>query len=201
MIAILDYGSGNIRSAQRACEKTGADVVVTSDFKTALAADGLIIPGVGAFGACMKGLRAVKGEELIKERLDLGRKILGICVGMQVLFAESDEFLNGERISGVGIFPQRVEKISAPVLPHIGWSEIESKSNSGSFAELDGERFYFVHSYAVKSQVSGATNIGCNYGENFIAAIETDLITATQFHPEKSGVAGLKLIANWAASL
>ena len=201
MIAILDYGSGNIRSAQRACEKTGAEVVITSDFKTALAADGLVIPGVGAFGACMKGLRAVRGEELIKERLKLGRKILGICVGMQVLFAESDELFNGERTSGVGIFPQKVEKLSAPVLPHIGWSEIESKNNSGSFADLNGKRFYFVHSYAVKSEVSDAVNISCNYGDNFIAAIETDLITATQFHPEKSGDAGLKLINNWVASL
>lgn len=201
MIAILDYGSGNIRSAQRACEKTGAEVVITSDFKTALSADGLVIPGVGAFGACMKGLQAVNGEELIRERLNLGRKILGICVGMQVLFSESDELFNGERVSGVGVFPQKVEKLSAPVLPHIGWSEIECKSKSTSFSELNGERFYFVHSYAVRAEVSGATNIGSNYGDNFIAAIETDLITATQFHPEKSGTAGLKLISNWAASL
>ena len=201
MIAILDYGSGNIRSAQRACERTGADVVITSDYQTALKSDGLVIPGVGAFGACMKGLRAVKGDELIKERLELGRKILGICVGMQVLFSESDELFNGEQIRGVGIFPQKVEKLIAPVLPHIGWNKIEADKAIGSFAELSGERFYFVHSYAVKSKVTGATNISCNYGESFIAAIETDLITATQFHPEKSGVAGLKLVSKWVDSL
>ena len=109
--------------------------------------------------------------------------------------------LMASELARLGFSPKRLRKLSAPVLPHIGWSEIESKNNSGSFADLNGERFYFVHSYAVKSEVSEAANINCNYGDNFIAAIETDLITATQFHPEKSGDAGLKLINNWVASL
>lgn len=201
MIAILDYGSGNIRSAQRAFEQTGHEVVITSEFDLACAVDGLVIPGVGAFGACMSGLLRVRGDEIIKNRLEAGKKIFGICVGMQVLFSESAELFDGQVIKGVGVFPNKVERLNAPVLPHIGWNSITLSNQSSAFAELDGEKFYFVHSYAVRTPVREANNITCEYGENFTAAIETELITATQFHPEKSGSAGLKLIANWSKSL
>lgn len=201
MIAILDYGSGNIRSAQRAFEKAGAEVVVTADFESALNAKGLVIPGVGAFGACMEGLLAVRGDEIILQRLAAGRKIFGICVGMQILFAESDELYKGKKASGVGIFPQKVVRLTAPVLPHIGWNSLSKVPQGPVFQGLDQERFYFVHSYAVQKQVSEANNIMSNYGEEFVAAIEGELITATQFHPEKSGRAGLKLIENWVKTI
>lgn len=201
MIAILDYGSGNIRSAQRAFEKSGQSVTVTSDFEKAVGAKGLVIPGVGAFGACMEGLKTVRGDEIIRERLNSGKKIFGICVGMQVLFAESEELYNGQIVRGVGVFEEAVQKLSAPVLPHIGWNSLQQAAESKMFTDISKERFYFVHSYAVKGEVSGVENIKATYGERFIAAVNSDLITATQFHPEKSGNAGLKLIENWASSL
>lgn len=197
MIAILDYGSGNIRSAQRAFQRGYKEVVVTSDYQTALKSNGLVIPGVGAFGACMQGLRAVRGDELIKERLSSGKKIFGICVGMQILFSESSEQFEGKTVSGVGVFSEKVEKLSAPVLPHIGWNSLSDADKSSTFSTVEKELFYFVHSYGVNQAVENATNIYSEYGKKFVAAVETDLITATQFHPEKSGVAGLKLIKNW----
>lgn len=201
MIAILDYGSGNIRSAQRAFQRGYKEVVVTSDYQTALKSNGLVIPGVGAFGACMQGLRAVRGDELIKERLSSGKKIFGICVGMQILFSESSELYEGKTVSGVGVFSEKVEKLSAPVLPHIGWNSLSDADKSSTFSTVEKELFYFVHSYGVNQAVENATNIYSEYGKKFVAAVETDLITATQFHPEKSGVAGLKLIENWVNKL
>lgn len=201
MIAILDYGSGNIRSAQRAFEKSGRSVTVTSDFEEAIGAKGLVIPGVGAFGACMEGLKAVRGDEIIRERLNTGKKIFGICVGMQILFTESEELYNGRIVPGVGVFEEVVQKLSAPVLPHIGWNSLQQAAESSMFTDVSEERFYFVHSYAVKGEVSGVVNVKSTYGERFTAAVASDLITATQFHPEKSGSAGLKLIENWANSL
>lgn len=201
MIAILDYGSGNIRSAQRAFERGNHEVVVTSNFEEALGADGLVIPGVGAFGACMSGLLGVRGDELIRERLAAGRKIFGICVGMQILFSQSAELYEGKSISGVGIFPQQVKKLVAPVLPHIGWNSLTDADKSETFSGVENEQFYFVHSYGVLDEVSNAKCVYSNYGSEFVAAIETKLITATQFHPEKSGPAGLRLIENWVNSL
>ena len=201
MIAILDYGSGNIRSAQRAFEYSGAEVEITSDYKTALEASGLVIPGVGAFGACMNGLLAVRGDQLIRERMSLGRKIFGICVGMQILFKDSAELYEGRRISGVGVFDESVERLAAPVLPHIGWNSISADPGVRNFDSVKAQQFYFVHSYAVTTPVAKASNIYCEYGSKFVAAIENELITATQFHPEKSGNAGLELIANWSKSL
>lgn len=201
MIAILDYGSGNIRSAQRACEGNSHDVVITSDYQTAVDADGLVIPGVGAFGACMKGLLAVRGDEIIKRRILEKRKILGICVGMQILFEDSEEQYEGSTPRGVGIFPGSIRKLAAPVLPHIGWNQMTVNTDSTSFAGIENERFYFVHSYAAVLPVAGAMNAIAHYGDDFLAAVETDVVTAVQFHPEKSGQAGLALISNWAASL
>ena len=146
-VAVLDYGSGNLRSAERALARAGADVAVTADFETALAADGLVVPGVGAFAACMAGLRAVRGDQVIDRRLAGGRPVLGICVGMQVLFAEGIE--HGVHTEGCGQWPGRVERLTAPVLPHMGWNTVRPPEGSGLFAGIGAdERFYFVHSYA-----------------------------------------------------
>ena len=193
MIAILDYGSGNVRSAQRAFETSGKEVILTSDYEVALNADGLVVPGVGAFAACMQGLRNVRGDQLVRERISLQRPTLGICVGMQILFAHGVEHGNHD---GVGVWDATVEKIQAPILPHMGWNTVIAGSGSALFAGIEEESFYFVHSYAVKKKV-GAIATMSHHGEDFLAAIEDGVIAATQFHPEKSGDAGLQLIKNW----
>lgn len=199
MIAILDYGSGNLRSALRAFERSGVEVVVTSDYRVALEAAGLVVPGVGAFGACMQGLQSIDGDRLVRERHALSRPTLGICVGMQILFAEGVE--HGTH-SGVGIWPETVEKLEAPVLPHMGWNTVESHPESTLFKGIDGESFYFVHSYAVTQSISAtALQSWSEHGVRFLAAIEDGAFSATQFHPEKSGDAGLQLIRNWVATL
>lgn len=198
-IAILDYGSGNLRSALRAFERAGKDVVLTSDYSVALEAEGLVVPGVGAFGACMQGLASVKGDALVRERVALARPTIGICVGMQILFAHGVEYGNHE---GVGIWPSTVEKLSAPVLPHMGWNTVDVASGSNLFKGVEGESFYFVHSYGVTEKVeSTALQSWTDYDTRFIAAIEDGVISATQFHPEKSGDAGLHLIKNWVSTL
>ena len=193
MIAILDYGSGNLRSAQRAFETSGKEVVLTSDYDIALNADGLVVPGVGAFGACMQGLAGVRGDQLVRERISLKRPTLGICVGMQILFARGVEYGNH---SGVGVWNATVEKLDAPILPHMGWNTVSVTSGSSLFKGVEDESFYFVHSYAVKQKV-GAIPTMAHHGEDFLAAVEDGVIAATQFHPEKSGDAGLHLIKNW----
>ncbi len=200
MIAILDYGSGNIRSAQRAFEKTKHQVIVTSDYQEAVNADGLVVPGVGAFGSCMKALLKIDGDKIIRERQQEKKKTLGICVGMQILFQTSDELLNGESIKGLGIFPGRVVRLEAPVIPHMGFNEVKVDETSKLFKGIEKERFYFVHSYAAKDPVAGA-NSYCDYGGGFLAAIESQTVSAVQFHPEKSGAAGLALIENWVSGL
>jgi glutamine amidotransferase len=197
VIAILDYGSGNLRSAQRAFQSAGRDVVVTSDYQLALNADGLVVPGVGAFGACMRGLQSIRGDELVRERIALKRPTLGICVGMQILFSHGVE--HGEQ-AGVGIWSATVEKLSAPILPHMGWNSVEAGSGSLLFSGVEDESFYFVHSYAVKQAVGSIATFS-RHGENFLAAVEDGIVSATQFHPEKSGEAGLQLIRNWVATL
>ena len=197
MIAILDYGSGNLRSAQRAFENTGQEVVITSDFDLALNADGLVVPGVGAFAACMEGLRAVRGEVIVRERAAAGRPTLGICVEMQILFSQGVEHGNH---SGVGIWNAKVEKLNAPILPHMGWNTVNVAAQSQLLKGLETQSFYFVHSYAVK-QVSAPIVSTAHHGEDFIAAIEDGVVSATQFHPEKSGEAGLQLIRNWVDTL
>ena len=196
-IAILDYGSGNLRSAQRAFEKTGAPVEITADFYTALNADGLVVPGVGAFSACMSGLSKIKGDEIVRKRRQLSRPTLGICVGMQIFFAEGVE--HGKH-SGVGIWNATVEKLASPILPHMGWNTVEVHGTSKLFKGIENESFYFVHSYAVNN-FSGKNYAITNYYGEFIAALEEGTLCATQFHPEKSGAAGLKLINNWVESL
>ena len=197
MIAILDYGSGNLRSAQRAFETSGREVVITSDYQVALNADGLVVPGVGAFAACMEGLITVRGDQIVRERIAAARPTLGICVGMQIFFSQGLE--HGVH-PGVGIWNATVEKLEAPILPHMGWNSVKAGAGSQLFNGVEEEAFYFVHSYAVKNPV-GATSTLSNYGEDFLAAVEDGAIAATQFHPEKSGDAGLHLIKNWVQTL
>jgi imidazole glycerol-phosphate synthase subunit HisH len=200
-VVVLDYGSGNLRSAQRALERAGAEVTVTADTAAALAADGLVVPGVGAFAACMAGLRAVHGDEVIAKRLASSRPVLGICVGMQVLFREGVE--HGQRTAGCGVLPGMVQRLSAPVLPHMGWNTVRAPAGSTLLAGLGaGTRFYFVHSYAVTeippAPVLTATT---SHGQDFVAVVEHGPLTATQFHPEKSADAGAVLLANWLGTL
>ena len=198
MIAILDYGSGNLRSAQRAFEVASPNVVVTRDAKVCAQASALIVPGVGAFAACMEQLIAVGGAEIIANRVAKALPIFGICVGMQILFESSNE---KKETQGLGVLPGKVSELKAPVLPHMGWNTVTSAQNSKLFKGVEDQSFYFVHSYAVKTSVPNATNTITNYGEDFLAAVEKDFVTATQFHPEKSGASGAKLIANWVKTL
>jgi imidazole glycerol-phosphate synthase subunit HisH len=197
-VVVLDYGSGNLRSAQRALERVGAEVEVTADHSAAVEADGLVVPGVGAFAACVAGIDAVDGRATVAERLRAARPVLGICVGMQVLFEAGVE--HGVETAGLGVLPGRVEPLLAPVLPHIGWNTVLAPPSSVLFAGLPADtRFYFVHSYAVHA-TDGATAI-THHGEDFVAAVESGAVSATQFHPEKSGDAGATLLRNWVGTL
>ena len=200
MIAILDYGSGNLRSAERAFATSGKDVVVTSDRAVALAADGLVVPGVGAFAACMNGLNAVDGAAIIRERIAKERPVLGICIGMQILFSQGTEHAQGDEHAGVGVWDAQVSQLVAPILPHMGWNTIETTSDSNLFKGIEDQSFYFVHSYAAKKAV-GKVQSWTTHGERFLAAVEDGYVSATQVHPEKSGDAGLALIKNWTRSL
>jgi glutamine amidotransferase len=200
LIAILDYGSGNLRSAERAFATAGKEVVVTSDRTIALEAEGLVVPGVGAFAACMKGLNTVDGAAIVRERLAKERPTLGICIGMQILFSEGTEHSETGAHPGIGIWNGTVSQLTAPILPHMGWNTVEPANTSTLFAGLEGESFYFVHTYAAKKAV-GTTQAWSTHGERFLAAVEDGYISATQFHPEKSGAAGLALIKNWVDSL
>ena len=197
VIAILDYGSGNLRSAQRAFQTSGKEVVITADYERALNADGLVVPGVGAFAACMKGLISVRGDEIVRARVAGQRPTLGICVGMQILFAQGVE--HGTH-AGVGMWNATVEKIDAPILPHMGWNTVLPAQGSNLFAGVEDQSFYFVHSYAVK-KIAGAMSTMAHHNEDFIAAVEDGALSATQFHPEKSSDAGLHLIKNWTQTL
>jgi imidazole glycerol-phosphate synthase subunit HisH len=209
-VVILDYGSGNVRSAQRALQRAGADAEVTADNDAAREADGLVVPGVGAFAACMAGLLGVAGDQVIAKRLAGGRPVLGICVGMQVMFEAGVE--HGLRSAGCGCWPGVVERLTAPVLPHMGWNVVRAPADSVLFAGLGPEQmFYFVHSYALLRPVGaagaspggpgtengGARVTWATHGEPFVAALEDGPLAATQFHPEKSGDAGAQLLANW----
>jgi imidazole glycerol-phosphate synthase subunit HisH len=206
-VVVLDYGSGNVRSAVRALERAGADVTLTADRAAAAACDGLVVPGVGAFAACVAGLRAARGHEVIGRRLAGGRPVLGICVGMQVLFEHGVE--HGVDTPGLDEWPGVVERLQAPVVPHMGWNTVEVPEGSRLFAGVEGERFYFVHSYGVRDwtlRTDGRTRAPLvtwagHGGDRFVAAVENGPLTATQFHPEKSGDAGAVLLRNWVDAL
>lgn len=201
-VVVLDYGSGNLRSAERALVRAGADVTVTADAALAQEADGLVVPGVGAYAACMAGLRAVGGPRLIDRRLAGGRPVLGVCVGMQVLFDAGVE--HGVSTEGCGEWPGVVERLQAPVVPHMGWNTVEAAVGSRLFRGIEAERFYFVHSYAVRTwslpvsdSLAAPAVTWAVHGEPFVAAVENGALQATQFHPEKSGDAGATLLENW----
>lgn len=204
---MLDYGSGNLRSAVRALERAGATVTLTGDRAVAADADGLVVPGVGAFAACMEGLSAIRAPELVGRRLAGGRPVLGICVGMQVLFALGVE--HGVRTVGMDEWPGVVERLQAPVVPHMGWNTVAVPDGSTLFAGVEDERFYFVHSYGVREWTlvtndrtrAPLVTWAEHGGDRFVAAVENGPLTATQFHPEKSGDAGARLLRNWVQSL
>nr|WP_189178332.1 imidazole glycerol phosphate synthase subunit HisH [Microbispora rosea] len=206
-VVVLDYGSGNLRSAERALARVGADVTVTADFDAALDADGLVVPGVGAFSACMEGLKSVRGDQVVGRRLAGGRPVLGICVGMQILFEKGVE--HGVHTEGCGEWPGTVERLDAPVLPHMGWNTVTAPEGSVLFRGLEeGTRFYFVHSYGVREWRLRAGEgfraplvTWAEHGVPFVAAVENGPLMATQFHPEKSGDAGAVLLSNWLSTL
>jgi glutamine amidotransferase len=207
-VVVLDYGSGNLASASRALARVGADVEVTADLDAALNADGLVVPGVGAFAACMAGITAVRGGRAIGRRLAGGRPVLGICVGMQILFERGVE--HGEQTDGLGEWPGTVERLQAPIIPHMGWNTVSPGSGSVLFDGLDAEtRFYFVHSYAVRRWelevhppfTEPAVSWTEHGGDRFVAAVENGPLSATQFHPEKSGDAGAEVLSRWLAVL
>ena len=200
-VVVLDYGSGNVRSAARALAAAGAEVEVTASRQAALDCDALVVPGVGAFAACMQGLRDIDGPRIIDTRLAGGRPVLGICVGMQVMFDSGEE--HGVHTEGLGEWPGAVVELDAPVLPHMGWNTVSPPAQTRLFAGLEHERFYFVHSFAARelhfppSPMAAPLVATCDYGGGFVAAVENGALCATQFHPEKSGPAGLALLRNW----
>jgi len=207
-VVVLDYGSGNLASAERALRRTGAQVEVSSDFDTALRADGLVVPGVGAYAACMAGLTSVRGARIIDRRLAGGRPVLGICVGMQILFERGVE--HGVATDGVGEWPGVVERLQAPIIPHMGWNTVSTGEGSVLFDGLDPRtRFYFVHSYAVRRWELEVTRPFTppvvtwaeHGGDRFVAAVENGPLSATQFHPEKSGDAGAEVLQRWVGSI
>jgi len=205
-VVILDYGSGNLRSAQRALERVGADVSVTAELAVALNCDGLAVPGVGAFASCMRGLHAIDGPRIIDRRLAGARPVLGICVGMQVLFDRGVE--GTQETDGCRQWPGVVDRLTAPVVPHMGWNSVAAPPGSRLFDGVASERFYFVHSFAARSfPVHDAAPFlppmvtWAEHGEPFVAAVENGALSATQFHPEKSGDAGAVLLENWLSQL
>lgn len=216
-VVVFDYGFGNVRSMVRALLNLGLGVSLTSDHRQAMEADGLVVPGVGAFGACMDGLRAAGGDDIIERRVCDGRPVLGVCVGEQIMFSSGSE--HGIHTAGLGLVHGDVVRLDAPVVPHMGWDTVEAAPGSVLMHGVEDERFYFVHSYAADhadpvqdedavrhwgSEFVAAEHhvTWCEYGDSrFVAAYERGPLFATQFHPEKSGQAGAQLLRNWMAVL
>ncbi|MEV8143087.1 imidazole glycerol phosphate synthase subunit HisH [Specibacter sp. NPDC078709] len=206
-VTVLDYGSGNVRSAVRALERAGAVVTLSAKPEDVLNADGLVVPGVGAFGSVMDELKAVDALRMIGRRVAGGRAVLGICVGMQVLFDAGVE--HGTHREGMGEWPGTVELLPAPVVPHMGWNTVTAAEGSMLFEGVESERFYFVHSYGVQKwdfevlqpKMRPPMVTWSEHGAPFIAAVENGPLCATQFHPEKSGDAGARMLRNWVNSL
>ncbi|WP_030808305.1 MULTISPECIES: imidazole glycerol phosphate synthase subunit HisH [unclassified Streptomyces] len=207
-VVVLDYGFGNVRSAERALAHVGADVEITRDFDRAMNAEGLLVPGVGAFAACMRGLQEARGDWIVGRRLAGGRPVMGICVGMQVLFGRGIE--HGVETEGLDEWPGTVGPLKADIVPHMGWNTVDAPEGSRLFAGLPADaRYYFVHSYAVHDweleignpHLAAPKVTWATHGEPFVAAVENGPLWATQFHPEKSGDAGAQLLTNWIETL
>lgn len=207
-VVVLDYGFGNVRSAERALAHVGADVEITRDFDRAMNAEGLLVPGVGAFAACMRGLQEARGDWIVGRRLAGGRPVMGICVGMQVLFGRGIE--HGVETAGLDEWPGTVGPLKADIVPHMGWNTVDAPEGSRLFAGLPADaRYYFVHSYAVHDweleignpHLAAPKVTWATHGEPFVAAVENGPLWATQFHPEKSGDAGAQLLTNWIETL
>ncbi len=207
-VVVLDYGFGNVRSAVRALERVGAGVALTADRAAAQECDGLVVPGVGAFAAVLSGLRSVHGHQVIDRRLAGGRPVLGICVGLQVMFERSTE--HGRTEAGLGQWPGVVELLPSGVVPHMGWNTVSPPEASVLFKGVEQEAFYFVHSFAVQAwqlPASGSDRLTppvvtwAEHGVPFVAAVENGALCGTQFHPEKSGDAGAHLLENWLLTL
>ncbi len=203
-VVVLDYGSGNLRSAERAVARTGVDVRVTDDLDAALNADGLVVPGVGAYAACMAGIEQLGAGPVIAERVAAGRPVLGICVGMQILFDSGVE--HGVETKGLGLLPGAVTRLDAARVPHMGWNTVAAPDSSVLLRGLPADaRFYFVHSYGASDldalAVAGARVITTAHDRPFAAAVELGSLSAAQFHPEKSGDTGFALLRNWVAGL
>ncbi|SEJ46413.1 imidazole glycerol phosphate synthase subunit HisH [Demequina mangrovi] len=214
LVCVFDYGFGNVRSATRALEHVGARVVLTSDRTVAENAEGLVVPGVGAFEAVMTGLKEARGDQIVGRRLSGGRPVLGICVGMQVMFERGVE--HGVESEGLDQWPGTVERLQTSVVPNMGWATVETPEHTALFRGIEDERFYFVHSYGARTFPLGTTEDTGRFAaplvtwstaggdadaDRFVAAVENGPLTATQFHPEKSGEAGLQLLRNWVATL
>lgn len=203
---VLDYGSGNVHSAAKALEAAGANVELTADRSTVLKADGLLVPGVGAFSSVMQSLISARGNEYIDQRLAGGRPVLGICVGMQVLFEHG---LEGKvETEGLGEWPGTVRSLDSAILPHMGWNTVEAPAESILFEGIADERFYFVHSFAATEWTletmppfPAPRLTWAEHGDRFLAAVENGPLSATQFHPEKSGPPGIRMLTNWLNSL
>jgi imidazole glycerol-phosphate synthase subunit HisH len=203
-VVVLDYGSGNLRSAERAVARTGVDVTVTSDLTAAAEADGLVVPGVGAYAACMAGIDEIDAGPMIAARVAAGRPVIGICVGMQILFEAGVE--HGVETKGLGLLPGVVNKLTAERIPHMGWNTVDVPAGSRLFDGLPGDsRFYFVHSYAANDvdllRAAGGKVTTASHDKPFAAAVELGPLSAAQFHPEKSGDAGYALLRNWVAGI
>ena len=194
---MFDYGSGNLHSAARALAAAGGKVVLSADIRELAGCDALVVPGVGAYAACMAGLQAAGGAELLEGWLPTGKPLLGICVGHQILFEEGTE--HGICTAGLGLWPGTVRPLAARRLPHMGWNRVEVPPGSRLFSGIEDERFYFVHSYAVTqmSGTDGALVTTATHEVSFVAAVERGNVCSTQFHPEKSGEAGAQLLRNW----
>lgn len=207
-VAVLDYGSGNVHSAVRALNRAGAAAQLTRDTHTLLNAAGLVVPGVGAFSAVMDALKAIDAPRWIGRRIAGSRPVLGICVGHQILFERGVE--HGVSAAGMGEWPGEVTGLPKDVVvPHMGWNTVGAPAGSALFDGISEERFYFVHSYAVQTwefdqtleAMRPPTVTWSHHGADFIAAVENGPLAATQFHPEKSGDAGMKLLQNWIGTL
>lgn len=203
-VAVLDYGSGNIHSVRRALQRVGADVTVITRPADGWDADGVVLPGVGAYTHCVNALDAVRGRSLITDRVAAGRPVLGICVGLQILFEVGRE--HGVLTKGLGLLPGEVTRLQAPRVPHMGWNTLAWQPGNPLFAGIDSDaRCYFVHSYAARPnrelRALGADTVTATHGETFLAGVSLGALSATQFHPEKSGDVGATLLSNWVSGL